>query len=593
MAVKKGKTRGVRGHFVLLVAKLKGLFEGLANVYGNNVSEIEKYIPRLEQLEEKSIKFKRWAVVSDVLTKDNIEDYINQLGQIYASYTQNATIQQINYRTLVLLLETLQRVKELEEATTKGDKALRAYRRRIMRAKIFTSIAGVIHVFDTTTKSMTRQSIIYAYALDIDWQFRIKAELSKEYKIESVSDIFEDDSFDAEKIKIFKDESLSNMLVQPTNTPTTKEGFQDVFTHWRNFVENLINKLKNLNLADNQIAFITIITNPQDYNTYKSFNRMLDNILNNLGDKKDNVKQKIDEELNETLQALTSQLASVQSEIGVFIYPGAKWSKAEVINKVFPEHRIYVEPYLGSGSVFASKEKGAEIAILNDIRTSVIDFWKDVAFDRIKEDEISSWWDRLYEKYGKPLISDRHKPKDMSLYQFRKQAVIEHLDEAEKNPSLRFILSFILPRLFYDIEVEAVKLRSKKTILKRLQKAKEALQKHKDIYFFNTDAILLLDELRELIDREDTLIYLDPPYIVGSEKFYKENDAYQHNVKLVEVLKKYKNATIFMHNYDPILELLPDWYVVDERELRSFASSIKDRSFNAKEVLITNKPPAL
>lgn len=34
-------------------------------------------------------------------------------------------------------------------------------------------------------------------------------------------------------------------------------------------------------------------------------------------------------------------------------YPGGKWRIAEWIISYFPEHKVYVEPYFGSGACFS------------------------------------------------------------------------------------------------------------------------------------------------------------------------------------------------------------------------------------------------
>lgn len=39
----------------------------------------------------------------------------------------------------------------------------------------------------------------------------------------------------------------------------------------------------------------------------------------------------------------------------VLKYPGAKWNMAEWIISHMPPHRVYLEPFFGSGAVFFSK----------------------------------------------------------------------------------------------------------------------------------------------------------------------------------------------------------------------------------------------
>ena len=45
-------------------------------------------------------------------------------------------------------------------------------------------------------------------------------------------------------------------------------------------------------------------------------------------------------------------------------YPGSKWRIASWILSYFPEHRSYLEPFVGSGAVFFSKQR-SDIETIN------------------------------------------------------------------------------------------------------------------------------------------------------------------------------------------------------------------------------------
>lgn len=61
-------------------------------------------------------------------------------------------------------------------------------------------------------------------------------------------------------------------------------------------------------------------------------------------------------------------------------YPGSKWSIANWILSFFPEHRSYVEPFLGSGAVFFKKER-SPIETINDRDDEVVCFFEQVKSD--------------------------------------------------------------------------------------------------------------------------------------------------------------------------------------------------------------------
>ena len=55
----------------------------------------------------------------------------------------------------------------------------------------------------------------------------------------------------------------------------------------------------------------------------------------------------------------------------VLKYPGAKWRLADWIIAHMPPHRVYVEPYFGSGAVFFVKPP-AKLETINDANGHVV-----------------------------------------------------------------------------------------------------------------------------------------------------------------------------------------------------------------------------
>lgn len=50
----------------------------------------------------------------------------------------------------------------------------------------------------------------------------------------------------------------------------------------------------------------------------------------------------------------------------VLKWPGTKWSIANKIVELMPEHKIYLEPFFGSGAVFFTKTP-CNTEVLNDL----------------------------------------------------------------------------------------------------------------------------------------------------------------------------------------------------------------------------------
>lgn len=56
-------------------------------------------------------------------------------------------------------------------------------------------------------------------------------------------------------------------------------------------------------------------------------------------------------------------------------YPGGKWRISEWIISHFPPHKVYCEPFFGSGAVFFNKTP-TYIETINDIDGNIVNFFK-------------------------------------------------------------------------------------------------------------------------------------------------------------------------------------------------------------------------
>lgn len=56
-------------------------------------------------------------------------------------------------------------------------------------------------------------------------------------------------------------------------------------------------------------------------------------------------------------------------------YPGGKWRIADWIISHFPPHKVYLEPYFGSGAIFFKKEP-SYIETVNDINGEIVNFFR-------------------------------------------------------------------------------------------------------------------------------------------------------------------------------------------------------------------------
>ncbi|MBQ8399076.1 MAG: DNA adenine methylase, partial [Clostridia bacterium] len=56
-------------------------------------------------------------------------------------------------------------------------------------------------------------------------------------------------------------------------------------------------------------------------------------------------------------------------------YPGSKWKIVDWIIDHFPEHKVYLEPFFGSGAVFFNKTP-AYIETVNDVDGNIVNLFR-------------------------------------------------------------------------------------------------------------------------------------------------------------------------------------------------------------------------
>lgn len=182
---------------------------------------------------------------------------------------------------------------------------------------------------------------------------------------------------------------------------------------------------------------------------------------------------------------------------------GGKTKISSHIVALIPKHRVYIEPFIGAGSVFFKQT--SDIEILNDNNKDIYHMWIDIK-------------------------AIGHRIKQMNFKCTKKQ--FKTLKES--NPKTRFkrlyrniyisIFSFSGNRISYLGDKGCLKVRSPASYIKR----NGALYKQrlKDVNIFNTDYINMIN----WFDSAETFFYFDPPFQTKLGKwFYKPtnpNDIY-------------------------------------------------------------------
>lgn len=216
-------------------------------------------------------------------------------------------------------------------------------------------------------------------------------------------------------------------------------------------------------------------------------------------------------------------------------YPGGKKLSAKRIVKAMPEHRTYVEPFFGGGSVFFSKadKKPARRSVLNDSNCMLMSFYKGVAHGDLRKcKNVGSMNEVDLVKRGKAIWKKKNS---------KKLTACEYLiiskgsyggDLARGKPSF--------PGQGHKARLSA------KTAFSKLNEYEKALKA----------ANITCGDFAKTMkkhDSKDTLHYLDPPYL-KTTKMYKNEGVTPRQIKTVT--DKLKGKIMLSYNKIPEVEKL-------------------------------------
>lgn len=227
-------------------------------------------------------------------------------------------------------------------------------------------------------------------------------------------------------------------------------------------------------------------------------------------------------------------------------YPGSKWSMANFIISLFPEHHSYLEPFFGSGAVLFNKPR-SNIETVNDLDSNVVNL-----FEWIKNDPERLAREIYYTPYSRQVYDDSY--------------VLIPKDSLEK--AVNF---YIRLNMGYGFQTNGQKTGWKNDIQGRERsyaakewcdlpdKIMQAAERLRGVQIENRPAI----ELIQRFNYPNVLIYGDPPYVLSTRhgKQYKyEMDDPAHN-NLLDVLLAHKGPVI-LSGYDNKLynDRLKGWY---------------------------------
>lgn len=230
-------------------------------------------------------------------------------------------------------------------------------------------------------------------------------------------------------------------------------------------------------------------------------------------------------------------------------YPGAKWRMAQYIIEQMPEHKVYLEPYFGSGAVLFNK-KPSGIETINDIDKNVVNLFKTI---RQQPEELATLIDLT------PWARDEY----MSSYELTGN----NIEDAR-----RFLVrcwQAYATRTGYrtgwrhSAQGQCPKMPEQWS--KVPARVMEVANRLKQVQIENMDAV----DLIEKYNHESVLIYADPPYTLDtrSSRIYAHDMEEKGHIRLLEALKKHKGSVILSGYENPLYEKHLDRWKLDRKKM--------------------------
>lgn len=251
-------------------------------------------------------------------------------------------------------------------------------------------------------------------------------------------------------------------------------------------------------------------------------------------------------------------------------YMGGKFYQAKWIIENFPknyEKMIYVEVFGGAGWVLF-KKKPSKVEIYNDKNELLVNLFR-VLRDNLEEFKKRAFW----------ILNSRNMFEEAK----RKLKEKDYKDEIDKALYFSIVLTQSINSLGESWKTGRKTFKSNwNGFFNRLEKIRNRLMK---VYIENLD----FEELIKRYDTEETLFYLDPPYLLDKKTndYYFEKWGLKDHERLLKVIRKIKGKFILSYYEHPTIL---DWYSefnIVKREFKKHSQS-KEKKENGIEILIKN-----
>lgn len=268
---------------------------------------------------------------------------------------------------------------------------------------------------------------------------------------------------------------------------------------------------------------------------------------------------------------------------------GGKRNLAPEIIKLLGKHRIYWEPFCGSMAVLLAKEPCA-METVNDLHGDLINL------ARIVQNEKTAI--ELYSRLARTLMCEQLHAEAAERYRERGYYNISINSNIDVDRAYDYFLCAWMGRNgvagtgSYNQGFCVRYTANGGHAAKRWRSVVESIPAWQwrlmNVTILNRDAFEILKNIH---DKEDTAIYIDPPYLAKGSKYIHDFEPKDHD-RFADALKRFKKARVVVSYYqDPRLdELYPGWtrYEFDVSKAMSNAGGRGEKDFRAMEVLLTN-----
>lgn len=245
-------------------------------------------------------------------------------------------------------------------------------------------------------------------------------------------------------------------------------------------------------------------------------------------------------------------------------YPGSKWSMAEWIISYMPEHTTYLEPFFGSGAVLFNKQPAA-LETVNDINGDVVNLFRVV---RDNPEDLAE--------------AVRMTPYARDEYIASHQDATTDIEKARRFlvrcwQSIRVKTGSISGWKCRGTTDDAYRVKQWNELPDKLHLVTERL---KQVQIENRPALQVIGRYQ----REDVLIYADPPYMLATRNgaLYEDEMTDDDHIKLLNALIDHPGPVLLSGYENSLYNDILDGWTRHERQ------QVIETGQHRKEVLWIN-----